>query len=261
MFKARTATILAATALVVAVFGATPLGHAAGSLILARNSVGTPQLKKNAVTGPKIRKDAVTGVKVKNGTLLAADFKPGQLPAGLQGPKGEPGPQGVQGAQGIQGIQGPKGDKGDPGPVVDTSAFPRALRAARDDFSEGDDLVLSVPGYGSFRLSCNDNNTPATPGDDRVRLSFFHILGGPAIESAQIANAASAASVPAFGLIGTTVPELAQISFADDDRVFVTLQLATLDATKAITVIAGAHEDSTSTVDCVGQIQAFPSGR
>jgi Collagen triple helix repeat (20 copies) len=136
MLKSTTATILAATALVVAVFGSTPLGHAAGSLILARNSVGTVQLKKNAVTAVKLRKDAVTSVKVKNGSLLAADFKPGQLPAGPsgpQGPKGDPGPQGpkgdtglpgaqgpkgdtgAQGAQGIQGIQGQKGDKGDPG--------------------------------------------------------------------------------------------------------------------------------------------------
>jgi Collagen triple helix repeat (20 copies) len=98
MFKSRTATILAATALVVAVFGSTPLGHAAGNLILAKNSVGAPQLKKNAVTGGK----------VKNGTLMAADFKAGQLP-GPQGPKGEPGQQGPAGAQ------GPKGDKGDTG--------------------------------------------------------------------------------------------------------------------------------------------------
>jgi hypothetical protein len=124
MFKSRTATILAATALVVAVFGSTPLGHATGNLILGKGSVGAAQLKKNAVTGAKIRKDAVTGVKVKNRTLLAADFKPGQLPTGPQGPKGDIGPQGPQGIQGIQGpkgdtglpgIQGPKGDKGNPG--------------------------------------------------------------------------------------------------------------------------------------------------
>ena len=123
MFKSRTATILAATALVVAVFGSTPLGHAAGNLILAKNSVGTSQLKRNAVTG----------LKVKNGTLLAADFKTGQLPAGPQGPKGDPGAQGpkgdkgdtgAQGAQGatgpsgVQGIQGPKGDAGSSEVVV-----------------------------------------------------------------------------------------------------------------------------------------------
>jgi hypothetical protein len=119
MFKSRTATILAATALVVAVFGSTPLGHAAGNLILARNSVGAAQLKRNAVTGPKIRKNAVTSVKVRNGTLLAADFKPGQLPRGPQGPKGDPGPQGAQGVQGAQGAQGAQGIQGPPGPFPD----------------------------------------------------------------------------------------------------------------------------------------------
>ena len=123
MFKSRTATILAATALVVAVFGSTPLGHAAGNLILAKNSVGAPQLKRNAVTG----------LKVKNGTLMAADFKAGQVLAGPQGPKGDPGAQGpkgdkgdtgAQGAQGatgpsgVQGIQGPKGDAGSSEVVV-----------------------------------------------------------------------------------------------------------------------------------------------
>jgi hypothetical protein len=86
----KTATVLAAAALAVAVFGSTPIGHAAGNLLLPRNSVGTVQLKGSAVTG----------LKVKDGTLMAADFKAGQLPAGSQGP---------------QGPAGPKGDKGDPG--------------------------------------------------------------------------------------------------------------------------------------------------
>jgi hypothetical protein len=118
MFKSKTATILAATALVVAVFGSTPLGHAAGSVILARSSVGTSQLKKNAVTGAKLRKNAVTGLKVKNGTLMKADFKAGQLPAGPQGPKGDkgdPGPAGGQGAPGPAGPAGPQGVPGTPG--------------------------------------------------------------------------------------------------------------------------------------------------
>jgi hypothetical protein len=112
MFKTRITPILAATALVVAVFGSTPLGHAASSLILARNSVGAAQLKTNAVTAAKIRKDAVTGIKVKNGSLLAADFKPGQIPAGPQGPKGDPGPQGPKGDPGVQGSQGVQGVPG-----------------------------------------------------------------------------------------------------------------------------------------------------
>jgi len=95
MFKPKPSTILAATALVIAVFGSTPLGHAAGNLILPKNSVGVVQLKS----------DAVTGLKVKDGTLKAADFTPGELPGGAAGPAGPQGPK------------GDKGDKGDPGPA------------------------------------------------------------------------------------------------------------------------------------------------
>src|SRR5262245_55203737 len=81
MKDSKISIILAATALVVALFAATPVGQAAGRFALGKNSVGTAQLKKSAVTGPK----------VKNGSLMAADFKAGQLPAG---PKGDPGAQG-----------------------------------------------------------------------------------------------------------------------------------------------------------------------
>jgi Collagen triple helix repeat (20 copies) len=104
-------TIIAVTALVVAVLGATPLGRAASRFVLPNGSVGANQLKK----------DAVTGAKVKNGSLSAADFKTGQLaagPQGAQGPqgsKGDTGAPGAQGAQGIPGTPGAKGDKGDTG--------------------------------------------------------------------------------------------------------------------------------------------------
>ena len=104
MLKSKAPTILSATALALTLFGSTPLGHAAGSLIVGKNSVGTAQLKKDAVTGPK----------VKNGSLSAADFRPGTLqpgPAGAKGDKGEAGPKGDPGAPGA------KGDKGDRGPA------------------------------------------------------------------------------------------------------------------------------------------------
>ena len=90
---------LALAAIVVAALGASPLGHAAGRLILPKASVGAAQLKANAVTG----------LKVRNGSLTSADFKPGQLPVGPRGPKGD------TGATGAQGAQGPKGDPGLPG--------------------------------------------------------------------------------------------------------------------------------------------------
>jgi hypothetical protein len=110
--KTKLNTVIAVTALAVAVFGATPLGHAASRLVLPNNSVGSGQLKASAVTG----------AKVKNGTLTAAKFKAGQLPAGPQGPKGDKGDMGDKGDKGDPGIQGPKGDtgaagqQGNPGP-------------------------------------------------------------------------------------------------------------------------------------------------
>jgi hypothetical protein len=71
--KDKTSRIMAATALVVAVLAATPVGQAAGKLVLGKNSVGAPQLKKNAVTGKKIANNAVTGAKVKDDSLTGAD--------------------------------------------------------------------------------------------------------------------------------------------------------------------------------------------
>jgi hypothetical protein len=101
----KTPTILAATALAVALFGSTPLGHAAEKLILPANAVGAKQLQKNSVTG----------LKVKNGTLTAADFAAGQLQPGSAGPKGDPGPQGEQGEKGDKGDPGQTGPAGAPG--------------------------------------------------------------------------------------------------------------------------------------------------
>ena len=88
MSASKLAVAFSATALLVSVLFATPVGQAA-SRLLPKSSVGSAQLRSNAVTGSK----------VKNGSLLAADFKAGQLPAG---PKGDPGGQ------------GPKGDPGAP---------------------------------------------------------------------------------------------------------------------------------------------------
>jgi hypothetical protein len=93
MYSSKTATIIATTALAVAVLFATPLGQAASGLVLPKNSVGAAQL----------RQSAVTGLKVKNGSLTAADFKPGQLPQGAPGPQGPQGPKGDPGVPGQQG--------------------------------------------------------------------------------------------------------------------------------------------------------------
>ena len=65
---ARLSLLIAATALAVALLGATPLGEAARETVLPRNSVGSEQ--------------------VKDRSLLARDFKRGQLPRGPAGPPG-----------------------------------------------------------------------------------------------------------------------------------------------------------------------------
>jgi hypothetical protein len=77
----RVSLVLSFVALGVALLGSTPLGEAAGDLVLPRGSVGTAELRDGAVTASK----------VKDRSLLARDFKPDELPKGPQGPPGPPG--------------------------------------------------------------------------------------------------------------------------------------------------------------------------
>jgi Collagen triple helix repeat (20 copies) len=167
MLKSKLTTIVAVTAFVMAVFGATPLGQAAGRLVLPKNSVGAAQLKKNAVSGKKlagnavggakIAPDAVTGAKVEDGSLLSADLAPGQLPAGAKGPSGaaglrgatgDPGPKGPQGDRGVAGfkgqpgVQGAKGDKGNPG-TVGLSDYQR-VTSAWTPIAQGAEVTVFV---------------------------------------------------------------------------------------------------------------------
>jgi hypothetical protein len=92
--SSRLALAMSASAFAVALLGATPVGQALTSA-LPRNSVGPLQLKRNAVGPQKVAPNAIRTAHVLNGSLLAADFKPGQLPAGAKGDKGDPGPPGA----------------------------------------------------------------------------------------------------------------------------------------------------------------------
>jgi hypothetical protein len=184
MFKSKLTPIMAATALVVAVLGTTPLGQAAGGLVLPKNSVGAAQLKKSAVsgkklapeavTGAKIAGDAVTGAKTKDRTLLATDLGAGQLSAGPKGPKGDrglsgptgdPGLRGPQGDQGVQGfkgqpgVQGAKGDKGDPGPSG-LSGYERATGAWAPIASGGQVTVFAICPAGKRALGGGTETSP-----------------------------------------------------------------------------------------------------
>jgi hypothetical protein len=94
--SSRLALAVSAAALVVAVLGSTPVGHALASQV-PRNSVGPLQLKRNAVGPAKVAPNAIRGGHVLDGSLLTADFKPGQIPQGPKGDKGEKGDQGPPG--------------------------------------------------------------------------------------------------------------------------------------------------------------------
>jgi hypothetical protein len=131
MKSSTTPTIIAVTALVVSVLAATPLGHAAGRLVLAKSSVGTKQLKKNAVTS----------IKVKNGSLLATDFKAGQLPSGPQGLKGDKGEPGAAGsALGYAHVIVTVG-----GATVDSSRSKNVTQANVNRFAQGITCVSGLP--------------------------------------------------------------------------------------------------------------------
>jgi hypothetical protein len=98
--SSRLMVAISATALVVAVLGSTPLGHALASQV-PRNSVGPLQLKRNAVGPAKVAPNAIRSSHVLDGSLLTADFKPGQIPQGPKGDRGEKGERGEQGPPGL----------------------------------------------------------------------------------------------------------------------------------------------------------------
>jgi hypothetical protein len=70
------------------------------SYAVAKGSIGSREVANNSIRSKDLRNNDVRGRDVRNGTigtrdvadagLLAADFKPGQLPAGAPGPPGEP---------------------------------------------------------------------------------------------------------------------------------------------------------------------------
>jgi hypothetical protein len=161
VLRTKLNTTIAVTALVVAAFGATPLGHAAGRFVLPKASVGAGQIKN----------DAVNGIKVKNGSLTGADFKAGQLPAGpqgIQGAKGDAGAAGAQGPKGDTGAPGPKGDPGAAGP----SGNPGAQGQKGDTGDKGD-----KGDSGTANAVVRTNNRWVYPGPSSEEVSVSCLPG------------------------------------------------------------------------------------
>jgi hypothetical protein len=107
--KNRLPIVLSATALVVAVFGITPLGHATSTIIQTHYAKNADFLRGKAPS-----------VKAKPNTIVQRNGK-GQIVGipvarGAQGAPGTPGPAGPQGPQGPAGAAGAAGAPGGPGP-------------------------------------------------------------------------------------------------------------------------------------------------
>jgi hypothetical protein len=161
----RLPTVLATTALAISVIGSTPVGQAAGRLVLPQNSVGTAQLKAASVTAAKI----------KDGTLTLAKFRAGQSLRGPQGAPGVKGDPGAPGAKGDPGAQGPKGDKGDPGstlPNITVRSIDRSLAAGQEDGA----FVFCNPGE---RATGGGVIFSASSGVDVTATSPYPLSGTP----------------------------------------------------------------------------------
>jgi hypothetical protein len=119
--RRRLPIVLSATALAVAVFGSTPVGHAVGHVV--------PPFATHAKTADRaMNAGAVNGIKAsakpRPGFLLPLG-QDGRFPAsvgvagppGPQGPKGDPGPPGPPGPKGAAGAKGAPGPAGPAGPT------------------------------------------------------------------------------------------------------------------------------------------------
>jgi Collagen triple helix repeat (20 copies) len=114
--RRRLPVVLAATALTVALFGSTPVGHAVASAVPPFATHAKTADNAGAVNGIKASKTPHAGRLLplgQDGKFPASVAIGG--PAGPQGPKGDQGPAGPAGPKGGTGPKGPPGPAGPPG--------------------------------------------------------------------------------------------------------------------------------------------------
>jgi hypothetical protein len=196
----RLPIVLSTTALLIALFGATPVGNAVGSKV--------PFFAKTAGYANRAGSAAaLSGVKVSKqprpGTLLPLGVD-GRFPAsvGAIGPAGPRGPKGDRGEPGARGGVGQKGDPGPPGPRGSTGLpGPSGISGLEYGTSPGTDV----------------------PNGQRKSASVFcskgkKALGGGVSTSSSLAHVRQSAPLDGgTGWLGTAANTTAQY----DDRMYV----------------------------------------
>lgn len=179
--RERLPLVLSASALVVAVFGATPVGHATGRMIhavppfakratFAKFAGSADNAKRlgghKASTSPKAGDIPVVGANGKLPASIGAIGPQGPSgPAGPRGPQGLQGPKGAAGSPGTAGPQGPPGPQGLQGPVGPSQAYVNYGGPAQT-FSPGltkTIATVTVP-PGSYTLLANVKYSQGTIG-------------------------------------------------------------------------------------------------
>jgi len=200
--QARLPVVLSATALVVALFGSTPLGHAVVSAVPPfATHAKTADFAKNA--------GSVNGIKASTrprvGWLVALG-RNGKFPAsvgvaGPAGPQGPAGPAGAAGAKGDRGASGPTGPSGASGPPG-TSGY----LVVKVNKSIGTEFYASVtatrpPGQRAF----GGGGTPQGASAGYVRASYPNDAG--TAWTTELNNPAMAAyTAVGYALCATVAP-------------------------------------------------------
>jgi hypothetical protein len=180
--RQRLPLLLSATALVVALFGSTPLGSAADRVLAKVPYAGLADVAKNA---QKLN-GHTSATKPKAGQIPVLDAT-GKLPAALGaiGPKGDTGPKGDPGAKGDKGPQGDAGARGAPG-ISDYKAFSFAENVPTGksvkQFNETCPGGRSALGAGYYFKASNNNldmyeSYPVTDDASKWHFSVTNTTG------------------------------------------------------------------------------------
>ena len=168
------------------------------------------------ITSRDIKDGTIRSIDVKDHELRARDFRPGQLPAGKQGPKGDTGAPGQPGQDGAPGQNGAPGQPGQDGAPGQNGAPGTAAAYARittvlftaanpDRVVDGDDVVVFNPPRSKGVLSVRQHVT----GGGSTTTYCFDLTFNPelAVGSAFLGNGAfvSTATPRDSGLTGTQV--------------------------------------------------------